>query len=234
MAAARVRCWRSSPAPGALAVRRAAPALGRAARRGRGCSAVGALVDALAAQGREGRDPGARERRRLLAGGRAAAFCARRGARRAASPASRSRPPGPWVVARVLRRARASATGARWTRAARRWRVAVADALGGGHSLRGGARARRRAAPGARPGTSCGGWPPSWPPARRPTSALEALRARARSRAGRRDRGRLPAAAPRGRRPRAPPARLRARDRGAGAARGRAPRRHGAGALHRR
>jgi tight adherence protein B len=109
--------------------------LGRAARGGpRLLRAVGALVDALVTQGREGRDPGALERRRLLTAGALLAFC---GGTVLAGPALGLAlgAAGPWVVARVLRARRE-----RYRRAVEagcvQMSVAVADALGGGHSLR--------------------------------------------------------------------------------------------------
>ena len=93
------------------------------------------LVDVLVRLGREGRDPGALERRRLLLAGASVAFVAGllligplAGLALAAA--------GPWMVARVLRARRA-----RYRRAVDagvgELALAVADALGGGHSLRG-------------------------------------------------------------------------------------------------
>jgi tight adherence protein B len=97
--------------------------------------AAAAVVDTFVAAGREGRDPGARERRRLLAAGAAVAFVA--GAAMVGLLAGMLfATAGPWIAARALRARRA------------RYRVAVeagsaglalalADALRGGHSLRG-------------------------------------------------------------------------------------------------
>jgi tight adherence protein B len=93
------------------------------------------LADAPLRLGREGRSPGARERRRLLAAGAAVAFAAglvvagpRAGLALAAG--------GPWLIARVLAAARE-----RYRRAvefaAAGMALALADALGGGHSVRG-------------------------------------------------------------------------------------------------
>jgi tight adherence protein B len=93
------------------------------------------LADALLRLGREGRSPGARERRRLLAAGAACAFvlgCLVAGPLPGAVLAGA----GPWLVARVLAAAReryrrgveAGAAGIA---------LALADALGGGHSIRG-------------------------------------------------------------------------------------------------
>jgi tight adherence protein B len=106
-----------------------------AARAPRVARAAGAALDALARVGREGRDPGAADRRRLLVAGAAGAFAAGwvlAGALGALACGS----VGPYAVARLLR-----------ARRERYWRevdagaagiaVAIADALGGGHSLRG-------------------------------------------------------------------------------------------------
>jgi tight adherence protein B len=93
------------------------------------------LAEAPLRLGREGRSPGARERRRLLVAGAACAFalgCVVAGP----LPALVLGAGGPWVVARVLAAAReryrrgveAGAAGIA---------LALADALGGGHSIRG-------------------------------------------------------------------------------------------------
>jgi tight adherence protein B len=109
------------------------PALGthapRLARR------AAELAEAPLRLGREGRDPGARERRRLLAAGAACAFVlgfVLAGTSAAVALAGA----GPWVAARGLAAAReryrrgveAGAAGIA---------LALADALGGGHSIRG-------------------------------------------------------------------------------------------------
>jgi tight adherence protein B len=96
--------------------------------------ALAALVEAVVRAGREGRDPGALERRRLLVAGAACAFCAGAvtfgpllGAALAAA--------GPSAVARLLaarRRRYRSAVDAGVAEIA----VAIADAIGGGRSLR--------------------------------------------------------------------------------------------------
>ena len=110
---------------GAPALRARAPA----ALRG-----VAAMADAVTRTGREGRDPGSVERRRLLAAGTVVAFLAGTfvvaplaGVIAAAA--------GPTVVARVLRARRE-----RYRRSveagAGAMALAIADALGGGHSLR--------------------------------------------------------------------------------------------------
>jgi tight adherence protein B len=97
--------------------------------------AVGVLVEAVVRQGREGRDPGAVERRRLLAAGSAAALAlgvALAGPALGVALAAG----GPWAVARLLRARRE-----RYRRAVElgcpAMAVAVADAIGGGRSLRG-------------------------------------------------------------------------------------------------
>jgi len=100
----------------------------------RWASGVAAMVDALVRAGREGRDPGAVERRRLLLAGSACAFVAGvvtfgplLGLALAAG--------GPWAVARLLaarRRRYREAVDAGVAELA----VAIADAIGGGRSLR--------------------------------------------------------------------------------------------------
>ncbi len=93
------------------------------------------LVDVLVRLGREGRDPGAVERRRLLLSGSLAAFL---GGAALGGPAAglALAAAGPWAVSRILRARRE-----RYRRAvdagAAQVAVALADALGGGHSLRG-------------------------------------------------------------------------------------------------
>ena len=104
--------------------------------RGTGVArAVAGLVDVVVTLGREGRDPGAAERRRLVLAGSALAFgtgWAVIGVLGGAALAAG----GPWLVARLL--------GARRERFRRAvdagvpaLALAVADALAGGHSLRG-------------------------------------------------------------------------------------------------
>jgi tight adherence protein B len=123
MAAAGLHQLVAGLAPVALA---RAPA---AARR------VAALVDTVTLAGREGRDPGAAERRRLLLAGAAVAFL---GGAAVGGPALGAilAAAAPAAVARGLRARRE-----RYRRAVDRGAaslvVAVADALGGGHSLRG-------------------------------------------------------------------------------------------------
>ena len=105
-----------------------------AARAPRGLQALTALVETLARAGREGRDPGALERRRLLVAGAACAFGAGTvafGPLAGAVLASA----GPPTVARLLgarRRRYRSAVDSGVAEMA----VAIADAIGGGRSLR--------------------------------------------------------------------------------------------------
>ena len=92
------------------------------------------LVDVLVRAGREGRDPGAAERRRLLLAVSAAAFAG--GAITVgALPGLALSAAGPWAVARLLRARREryrQAVDAGVAQLA----VAIADAIGGGRSLR--------------------------------------------------------------------------------------------------
>jgi tight adherence protein B len=96
---------------------------------------VAPVVDLVLRLGREGRDPGAAERRRLLLAGAGCALVAGwfvGGAFAGVALAAG----GPWAVARLLRVARE-----RYRRAVEEGAAAIAlalaDALGGGHSLRG-------------------------------------------------------------------------------------------------
>jgi tight adherence protein B len=97
---------------------------------------VAELADAPLRLGREGRDPAARERRRLLVAGAACAFMIGwvLGGPAAGLALAGA---GPWLAARVLGVARD-----RYRRAvdagAAGIALALADALGGGHSIRGG------------------------------------------------------------------------------------------------
>jgi tight adherence protein B len=104
---------------------------------------VGAIVRA----GREGRDPGAIERRRLLLTGALGAFLV--GLAVAGPPAGLAlAAAGPWVVARALRGRRE-----RYRRAveagAPQIAVAIADTMAGGHSLRGALEEAARSVDGA-------------------------------------------------------------------------------------
>ena len=118
---------------GAAAAWQLVAATGGAAPRG--ARALARAADSLVRLGREGRDPGALERRRLLAGGAALAFLA--GALIAGPLAGLALAgAGPWLASRGLRARRR-----RYARAVDQGSaavaVALADALGGGHSLRG-------------------------------------------------------------------------------------------------
>jgi tight adherence protein B len=93
-----------------------------------------ALVDAVVTLGREGRAPGAAERRRLLLAGAGVALVAGTVSSGPAAGAALAAG-GPWAVARLLRARRE-----RFRRAVDagvpELALAVADALAGGHSLR--------------------------------------------------------------------------------------------------
>jgi tight adherence protein B len=105
----------------------------RAAAPGVGGALAGA-TDALVRLGREGRDPGAVERRRLLLAGACLAFCA---GLIVAGPllAVAAGLCGPYAVARALRARREHYRRA-VDSGAPALAVSLADALGGGHSLR--------------------------------------------------------------------------------------------------
>lgn len=110
-------------------LREAAP---RAPRMARAASAV---VDTVVAAGREGRDPGVAERRRLLAAGAGAAFAiglATIGPLAGLAFATA----GPWLASRLLR-ARRERYRAGVDAGAAGLALALSDALRGGHSLRG-------------------------------------------------------------------------------------------------
>lgn len=102
------------------------------------------LVEAVVRLGREGRDPAALERRRLLLAGAVIAFAAGT-AVLGPLPGLALAAGGPWAVSRVLRARRE-----RYRRAvdqsAPQLAVSIADAIGGGHSLR---RALEEAAAGS-------------------------------------------------------------------------------------
>jgi tight adherence protein B len=109
--------------------------------------ALAGLVDVVVTLGREGRAPGAAERRRLLLAGSALAFgtgWAAIGPLAGAALAAG----GPWLVARLLRARRE-----RFRRAVDAGvpalALAVADALAGGHSLRGALAEATRSVAGA-------------------------------------------------------------------------------------
>ena len=134
---------------GVLACAQAAAALWPAlrSRAPRAAAAVGAAVEAGARIGREGRDPAARERRRLLAGG--AVVAALLGLVVAGPLAALAAGAlGPWTAARLLR-ARRARYGAAVDAEAAAIAVAIADAVGGGHSLRAAVAEAARSVPGA-------------------------------------------------------------------------------------
>jgi len=138
--------------------------------------ALGTLTDAVVSAGREGRDPGTAERRRLLLAGAAVALAL--GTLVLGPAAGLALAAGaPWTLARVLagrrdRYRRAIGGGASAIAGA------VADALSGGHSLRG---ALSQAATGLTgpPGRELGRVARELALGVRTDDALEALRARA-------------------------------------------------------
>lgn len=137
-----------------------------------------ALADTVLRLDREGRDPGASERRRLLAAG---AGCALLAGWFVAGPLAGVvlACGGPWVVARVLRAARE-----RYRRSVEAGAGAIAlglaDALGGGHSLRGAIAEAASGLAGA-PGQELRRVAAELALGARTEDALDALRARARS-----------------------------------------------------
>ena len=167
-------------AAGALAVAAcaelaAALAPGRAARW---AGSIRALLESVLAVGREGRAPGAAERRRLLLVGAACALAAGTfvaGPRLGVALACG----GPWAAARLLRAMRE-----RYRRAveagAAAMALALADALGGGHSLRGAVAEAATGLAGA-PGQELRRVARELALGARTEAALDALRARVRS-----------------------------------------------------
>jgi tight adherence protein B len=139
---------------------------------------VAELVEAPLRLGREGRSPGTRERRRLLVLGAAFAFFVGMvvaGVWVGLALACL----GPWVVARVLAAARERyrrAVGAGASGVA----LALADALGGGHSIRG-AVGEAAAGLGGPPGQELRRVGRELALGARTETALEAMRERARS-----------------------------------------------------
>jgi tight adherence protein B len=117
---------------GSLGAAEAGRALGRALPGA--AASVGGLVDAVVRLGREGRAPGALERRRLLLAGSLGALAAGALVLGPAAGAALAAA-GPWAVARLLRARRE-----RYRRAVEAGMpaasIAIADALGAGHSLR--------------------------------------------------------------------------------------------------
>lgn len=119
---------------GALGLLGVATGPGARERGPRAARSLAALVDALVRVGREGRDPGAVERRRLLLAGAMLAFVG--GALVAGPlPGAALGAGGPWVAARVLRARREHYRRA-VERDAAAVAVSLADALGAGRSLR--------------------------------------------------------------------------------------------------
>jgi tight adherence protein B len=123
--------------------------LGRAAlvRGTRLARGVAALVDVVVTLGREGRDPGVAERRRLLLAGAGVALLTG-WLLLGPLPGFALGSGGPWLVARLLRARRE-----RFRRAVDagvpELALALADALAGGHSLRGALVEARRSVGGA-------------------------------------------------------------------------------------
>lgn len=108
----------------------------RARERGRGAArAIAALAEAVARLGNEGRVPGTLERRRLLGAGALLAFALGTALVGPAAGAALAAV-GPWTVARALR-ARREHYRRSVDRGAATLALALADALGAGHSLRG-------------------------------------------------------------------------------------------------
>lgn len=104
--------------------------------RGRGAArAATALADVVVRLGSEGRAPGALERRRLLVAGAVVAFVLGAALVGPAAGAALAAA-GPWVVARVLR-ARREHYRRSVDRGCAALALALGDALGAGHSLRG-------------------------------------------------------------------------------------------------
>jgi tight adherence protein B len=123
--------------------------LGRlgAARAPRAARAIAAMVDAFTRLGREGREPGGAERRRLLIAGAALAFSG--GLVVAGPPAALALAGGgTWLAGRALdwRRQRYRRAVEAGVPAAAN---AIADALGGGHALRGALQESATSLPGA-------------------------------------------------------------------------------------
>lgn len=138
--------------------------------------ALGALSETLVRAGREGRDPGAAERRRLLGAGAALALVA--GTLALGPLAGLALAAGaPWLVARAL-----AARRERYRRAIGRGASAIAggmaDALSGGHSLRG-ALAQAAIGLAGPPGRELARVSRELALGARTEDALEALRARA-------------------------------------------------------
>jgi tight adherence protein B len=147
-------------------------------RAPRAARAAGAAFEAVVRAGSEGRDPGAVERRRLLAAG-AVAACALGWTVAGPAAAVGVGAAGPWLVARLLR-ARRERYRAAIEAGAGAMAVAVADALGGGHSLRGALAEAAAGLPGPA-GHELRRTSAELAAGARTEAALEALRERARS-----------------------------------------------------
>jgi tight adherence protein B len=135
MSAGALLAFFAGAAGGAGLAELGAVGLGRAAARAPRWARAGAgLVDVLVRAGREGRDPGVAERRRLLLGVSAGALA---GGAIVVGPVAGVvlAATGPWTLARLLRARREryrTAVDGGVAQAA----VAIADAIGGGRSLR--------------------------------------------------------------------------------------------------
>lgn len=137
---------------------------------------AGRLADAVVRLGREGRDPRAPERRRLLLAGAVAALLA--GGSLAGPWAGLALAgAGPWVVSRALR-ARRERYRREVGEGVPAMAVAIADALGGGHSLRGALPEAAASVPGPA-GNELRRAAAELAAGARTEAALEALRARA-------------------------------------------------------
>jgi tight adherence protein B len=152
----------------------ALPARGRELAGG-----AGRLAEAVVRLGREGRDPDAGQRRRLLLGGALAALLAG-GALAGPLAGIALAAAGPWLVSRALR-ARRERYRREVGEGVPAMAVAIADALGGGHSLRGALPEAAASVPGAA-GNELRRTAAELAAGARTEGALEALRARAPSR----------------------------------------------------
>jgi tight adherence protein B len=141
-------------------------------------AAAAGLLGTVVRAGSEGRTPGAVERRRLLAaGGGAALLAGTAGGGLAVGLAAGTA--GPWVVARLLR-SRRLAYARRVDRGAAPIALTLADALTGGHSLRGALAAAPAALDGP-PARELGRVAAELELGARTEDALDAMRERVRS-----------------------------------------------------
>lgn len=155
--------------------------LARTIAPGRGGGLLGSTrsaLDALVRLGSEGREPGAAERRRLLAVGGLVAFLA---AMATVGPLAAlcAALVGPWIVARAMR-ARRLAYRRAVERGAGGIAVGMADAMSGGHSLRGAILEAAAGLDGA-PGRELGRVAAELELGARTEDALEGMRERVRS-----------------------------------------------------